>query len=132
MFEVHYDNPGYHSGIIDSSGLEIMLTPKLRKYDSGLMTVGHDVTSLHLIPPGMAFFKWKYFDNHQIKKSRNTFYALSTNMKRFQRSRVAKFSWKQQFLDLVHQFDGKNCLINFAQLQCFKTSRANFCQTNLL
>ena len=55
MFEVHYDNPGYHSGIIDSSGLEIMLTPKLRKYDSGLMTVGHDVTSLHLIPPGMAF-----------------------------------------------------------------------------
>ena len=24
MFEVHYDNPGYHSGIVDSSGLEIL------------------------------------------------------------------------------------------------------------
>ena len=62
MFEVHYDNPGYHSGIIDSSGLEIMLTPKLRKYDSGLMTVGHDVTSLHLIPPGIAFYSLEQED----------------------------------------------------------------------
>ena len=67
MFEVHYDNPGYHSGIIDSSGLEIMLTPKLRKYDSGLMTVGHDVTSLHLIPPGMAFFTLKFFELQTLK-----------------------------------------------------------------
>ena len=58
MFEVHYNNPGYHSGIVDSSGLEIMLTPKLRKYDSGLMTVGHDVTSLHLIPPGMLIHRY--------------------------------------------------------------------------
>ena len=56
MFEVHYDNPGQHSGIIDSSGLEILLTPKLRKYDSGLMTVGHDVSSLHLIPPGLEHY----------------------------------------------------------------------------
>ena len=56
MFEVHYDNPGQHSGIIDSSGLEILLTPKLRQYDSGLMTVGHDVSSLHLIPPGLEHY----------------------------------------------------------------------------
>lgn len=56
MMEVHYDNPGQHSGIIDSSGLEILLTPNLRKYDSGLMTVGHDVSSLHLIPPGLEHY----------------------------------------------------------------------------
>ena len=56
MFEVHYDNPGYHSGIVDSSGLEIMLTPKLRRYDSGLMAIGHDVSSLHLIPPGLDHY----------------------------------------------------------------------------
>ena len=56
MFEVHYANPGYHSGIVDSSGLEILLTPKLRRYDSGLMTAGHDVSSLHLIPPGLEHY----------------------------------------------------------------------------
>ena len=56
MMEVHYDNPGQHSGIVDSSGLEILLTPNLRKYDSGLMTVGHDVSSLHLIPPGLEHY----------------------------------------------------------------------------
>ena len=50
------NNPGQHSGIIDSSGLEILLTPKLRQYDSGLMTVGHDVSSLHLIPPGLEHY----------------------------------------------------------------------------
>ena len=27
MFEVHYDNPGLHGNIVDSSGLEILLTP---------------------------------------------------------------------------------------------------------
>ena len=64
MFEVHYNNPGGHSGIVDSSGLDIMLTPKLRKYDSGMMTVGHDVTSLHLIPPGNNFFKVKKVNNN--------------------------------------------------------------------
>ena len=42
--------------IVDSSGLEVLLTPKLRKYDSGLMTIGHDVSSLHLIPPGLEHY----------------------------------------------------------------------------
>ena len=34
----------------------IHLTSKLRKYDSGMLTVGHDVSSLHLIPPGLDHF----------------------------------------------------------------------------
>ena len=49
--KVHYDNPGLHGNVVDSSGLEVHLTPHLRKYDSGLLTVGHDVTSFHIIPP---------------------------------------------------------------------------------
>jgi len=56
MFEAHYDNPGVHENVVDSSGMEILLTPKLRKYDSALLTVGHDVSSLHLIPPGLDHF----------------------------------------------------------------------------
>ena len=53
---MHYDNPGLHGNVVDSSGLEILLTPHLRKYDSGLLTVGHDVTSFHIIPPGEERF----------------------------------------------------------------------------
>jgi dopamine beta-monooxygenase len=56
MFEVHYDNPGLHGNVVDSSGLEVLLTPNLRKYDSGLLTVGHDVTTAQLIPPGEERF----------------------------------------------------------------------------
>eukprot|EP00096_Caligus_rogercresseyi_P012709 TRINITY_DN5418_c0_g1_i1.p1 TRINITY_DN5418_c0_g1~~TRINITY_DN5418_c0_g1_i1.p1 ORF type:complete len:606 (+),score=135.14 TRINITY_DN5418_c0_g1_i1:292-2109(+) len=52
MFEIHYDNPGLYRHIVDSSGIELVLTSKLRKYDSSLMTIGHDVSSLHIIPPG--------------------------------------------------------------------------------
>ena len=36
--------------------MEMLLTPKLRRYDSGMLTVGHDVSSLHLIPPGAEAF----------------------------------------------------------------------------
>ena len=53
---MHYDNPGLHGNVVDSSGLEVSLTPHLRKYDSGLLTVGHDVTSFHIIPPGEERF----------------------------------------------------------------------------
>lgn len=56
MFEAHYDNPALHENVVDSSGMEVLLTPKLRKYDSALLTVGHDVSSLHLIPPGLDHF----------------------------------------------------------------------------
>jgi hypothetical protein len=47
---------GLHDNITDASGLEILLTPQLRKYDSGLLTIGHEVSSLHLIPPGLEHF----------------------------------------------------------------------------
>lgn len=56
MFEVHYENPGRHPNIIDNSGLELLLTPNLRPHDSSMLTVGHDVSSLHLVPPGQLAF----------------------------------------------------------------------------
>ena len=48
---MHYDNPGLHGNVVDSSGLELHLTPRLRKFDSALMTVGHEVSNFQLIPP---------------------------------------------------------------------------------
>ena len=56
MFEVHYENPARHSNIADNSGLELLLTPNLRPHDSSMLTVGHDVSSLHLVPPGQLSF----------------------------------------------------------------------------
>ena len=56
MFEVHYENPGRHPNIADNSGLELLLTPNLRPHDSSMLTVGHDVSSLHLVPPGQLSF----------------------------------------------------------------------------
>ena len=56
MFEVHYENPGRTGGIVDNSGLELLLTPNLRGEDSSMLTVGHDVSSLHLVPPGQISF----------------------------------------------------------------------------
>ena len=56
MFEVHYENPGLHPNVMDNSGLELLLTPHLRPQDSSMLTVGHDVSSLHLVPPGEPSF----------------------------------------------------------------------------
>ena len=56
MFEVHYENPGLHANILDNSGLELLLTPNLRPHDSSMLTVGHNVSSLHLVPPGQLSF----------------------------------------------------------------------------
>ena len=56
MFEVHYENPGRAGNIVDNSGLELLLTPNLRPHDSSMLTVGHDVSSLHLLPPAQTMF----------------------------------------------------------------------------
>ncbi|XP_042889305.1 DBH-like monooxygenase protein 1 [Penaeus japonicus] len=56
MMEMHYDNPNYRQGIVDSSGLRIFLTENLRQYDAGFLVLGHAVESSHIIPPER---KWK-------------------------------------------------------------------------
>ena len=54
--QVHYENPGLHENIVDNSGLEIHLSPVLREQDSSMLTIGHDVSTLHLVPPDQPSF----------------------------------------------------------------------------
>ncbi|XP_069169748.1 DBH-like monooxygenase protein 1 [Procambarus clarkii] len=55
MLEIHYDNPNLRTGIVDSSGVRIMYTQKLRQYDAGILTLGHTVSPTHIIPPGQSW-----------------------------------------------------------------------------
>ena len=60
VLEVHYDNPGLRSNIIDSSGLRIYYqggsAKALRKYDAGIMEIGLEYNSKNSIPPKMDSF----------------------------------------------------------------------------
>ena len=38
--------------MVDSSGLEFTLTPELRKYDAAIMSIGHHVSPVQVVPPG--------------------------------------------------------------------------------
>ncbi|XP_042880664.1 DBH-like monooxygenase protein 1 isoform X2 [Penaeus japonicus] len=55
MLEIHYNNPNLRRGVVDSSGVRIMYTEKLRQHDAGILTLGHTVSPTHIIPPGQ---KW--------------------------------------------------------------------------
>jgi hypothetical protein len=50
LLQVHYHNPSGVSGDIDSSGYTVRYTPKLRKYDTGIMVLGLDLPFIN-IPP---------------------------------------------------------------------------------
>ena len=53
--QVHYENP--HGGsALDSSGIRIFYTSRLRQYDLGLVTVGHRRTPFLTVPPRQARF----------------------------------------------------------------------------
>ncbi|XP_039914071.1 DBH-like monooxygenase protein 1 [Hirundo rustica] len=56
LMEVHYDNPSFTEGLIDNSGLRLIYTPVLRKYDAGVIEAGLWVSLFHNIPPGMPEF----------------------------------------------------------------------------
>ncbi|XP_060769945.1 DBH-like monooxygenase protein 1 homolog [Neoarius graeffei] len=53
LLEVHYDNPALQRRIVDSSGLRLFYTPKLRSYDAGVIETGVWVSPYHMLPPGM-------------------------------------------------------------------------------
>ncbi|XP_048106553.1 DBH-like monooxygenase protein 1 homolog [Alosa alosa] len=53
LMEVHYDNPTLQQGLLDSSGLRLFYTPKLRQYDAGVIETGVWVSLYHMLPPGM-------------------------------------------------------------------------------
>ncbi|MPC87117.1 DBH-like monooxygenase protein 1 [Portunus trituberculatus] len=51
VMEIHYDNPKLTGGIVDNSGLRLLYTEKLRKYDAGIIGAGHKVSPLMIVPP---------------------------------------------------------------------------------
>ncbi|KAL9979555.1 hypothetical protein ACROYT_G017233 [Oculina patagonica] len=51
LLEMHYDNPENVAGQVDSSGVRIYYTDKLRKYDSGCLAAGVKTDEWHIIPP---------------------------------------------------------------------------------
>ncbi|XP_027032512.1 DBH-like monooxygenase protein 1 homolog isoform X1 [Tachysurus fulvidraco] len=53
LLEIHYDNPSLQRKIVDSSGLRLFYTPKLRRYDAGVIETGVWVSLYHMLPPGM-------------------------------------------------------------------------------
>lgn len=57
LMEVHYDNPTIQQGLLDSSGLRLFYTPKLRQYDAGVIETGVWVSLYHMLPPGMQGYK---------------------------------------------------------------------------
>ncbi|XP_078684910.1 DBH-like monooxygenase protein 1 isoform X1 [Branchiostoma floridae x Branchiostoma belcheri] len=63
LLEQHYDNPQLVSGIRDSSGLRLTLTPELRDYDLGVFEVGMPPIKHHVIPPHAEEFKSAGFCN---------------------------------------------------------------------
>ncbi|KAL5011858.1 hypothetical protein ScPMuIL_010409 [Solemya velum] len=61
LLEVHYNNPGLKSGIIDSSGIRFYVTSQLRKYDAGIMELGLEYTDKMAIPPHQEKFLFEGF-----------------------------------------------------------------------
>ncbi|XP_043539204.1 DBH-like monooxygenase protein 1 homolog isoform X2 [Chiloscyllium plagiosum] len=56
MMEIHYDNVNSQEGYVDSSGLKLLYTPVLRKYDAGVIETGVWVSLYHMIPPNMPSY----------------------------------------------------------------------------
>lgn len=79
VMQTHYDNPGRRSGksqlfrthytvehdpkkfffsidIVDNSGMRFSYTSTARRYDSGILQMGHLVSQYMIIPPGASDF----------------------------------------------------------------------------
>lgn len=54
--EVHFDNPGMKQAV-DTSGLRIHYTNRLRENDGGILVTGITLSPLHIIPPKQVEFK---------------------------------------------------------------------------
>ena len=49
--EIHYDNPRLHQGVVDSSGIRIYYTDKLRPNEGGVMAFGNPPKNVIVVPP---------------------------------------------------------------------------------
>ncbi|XP_047477058.1 DBH-like monooxygenase protein 1 [Penaeus chinensis] len=69
MMEMHYDNPNFRQGIVDSSGLRLFLTETLREHDAGFLVLGHAVEPTHIIPPERQWKSVSHCDGGCITQS---------------------------------------------------------------
>ena len=51
MLEVHYNNPELLKNQVDSSGIRLYYSKKLRKYDAAILEIGLEYTDKNSIPP---------------------------------------------------------------------------------
>ncbi|CAF3781384.1 unnamed protein product [Rotaria sp. Silwood1] len=65
VLEVHFNNPYLKKGIIDQSGIRIYYTPKLRKYDAGIMEVGLEYNPKNSVPPRSTAFRVSGYCNSE-------------------------------------------------------------------
>ncbi|KAL1516807.1 hypothetical protein ABEB36_000660 [Hypothenemus hampei] len=56
MLEVHYNNPELKAGFVDSSGITLHISDKLRDADAGIIELGLEYTDKMAIPPGQESF----------------------------------------------------------------------------
>lgn len=56
MLEVHFDNPSMKK-VVDTSGLRLHYTHKLRPNEGGFLVAGVTISPLHLVPPRQAEYK---------------------------------------------------------------------------
>ena len=56
MLEIHYNNPHVISNAIDSSGIRLLVSPRLRPFDVGILEVGLEYTDKNSIPPKQPNF----------------------------------------------------------------------------
>lgn len=61
MLEIHYNNPDHKSGIIDSSGIRMYYSERLRKHDVGVLEIGLEYSDKNSIPPKELKFDLKGF-----------------------------------------------------------------------
>ncbi|XP_049750555.1 putative DBH-like monooxygenase protein 2 [Elephas maximus indicus] len=54
--EIHYSNFHNLPGIYDSSGIRMYYSPRLRRYDMGVLQLGFFTFPIHFIPPGTQSF----------------------------------------------------------------------------
>lgn len=57
ILEVHYNNPGAVSGLVDNSGMRFTYTSHLRQDDAGVLTIGARERKSQIIPPHYSDFR---------------------------------------------------------------------------
>jgi len=55
VIQIHYDNPKAIPGIVDRSGVEVLLTPRLRPNDAGVFAVGLTFDAINIPPQQPAY-----------------------------------------------------------------------------